>query len=72
MEVLQGEGVANHTGPEPCVGIREGECEASVGELTAQPLSRIRIEPGRRRRCKGTRQHVRMRELECSDGPAWS
>jgi hypothetical protein len=35
-------------------------------------LSRVRIEPGRRRRCEGGRQHVRIRERECPDGPAWS
>lgn len=72
MEARHGEGVANHTDPEPCVGIREGEGEASVGEFTGQPLSRARIEPGRRRRCEGGRQHARIRERECPDGPAWS
>ena len=34
------EGVANHVGPEPCAGIREGVGEASVGVSAGQPLSR--------------------------------
>ena len=33
------EGVANHVGPEPCAGIREGVGEASVGVRAGQPLS---------------------------------
>ena len=40
MRVHYGEGVANHTGPEPCAVIREGGGEASVGDCTGQPLSR--------------------------------
>ncbi|HME24971.1 MAG TPA: hypothetical protein VKI44_27190, partial [Acetobacteraceae bacterium] len=40
MKVRYGEGLATRTGPEPCVGIREGVGEASVGEHTGQPLSR--------------------------------
>ena len=40
MQVHHGEGVATRTGPEPCVGIREGVGEASAGERTGQPLSR--------------------------------
>ena len=34
------EGVANHVGPEPCAGNREGVGEASVGVRAGQPLSR--------------------------------
>lgn len=37
MEVHYDEGVAIHIGPEPCVGIREGVCEASAGECIGQP-----------------------------------
>jgi hypothetical protein len=33
------EGVANHIGSEPCVGVREGDCEASVGRHVGQPWS---------------------------------
>ena len=40
MKVHHGEGVAIRTGPEPCVGTREGVDEASVGEHIGQPLSR--------------------------------
>ena len=40
MRVHYGEGVAIRIGPEPCVGIREGVGEASVGERIGQPLSR--------------------------------
>ena len=39
MQVHYDEGVAIHIGPEPCVGIREGVGEASVGECIGQPLS---------------------------------
>ena len=42
MQVLNEEGVANHLGPEPCVGTREDDSEASAGERTGQPLSRKR------------------------------
>ena len=40
MQVHHDEGVAIHTGPEPCGGAREGAGEASVGERIGQPLSR--------------------------------
>jgi hypothetical protein len=40
VKVHYDEGVAIHIGPEPCVGIREGVGEASVGERLGQPLSR--------------------------------
>ena len=42
MQVLCSEGVATHTGPEPCVRVREGTGEASAGERIGQPLSRER------------------------------
>ena len=40
MKVHCNEGVAIRIGPEPCVGIREEDGEASVGERIGQPLSR--------------------------------
>ena len=43
MEVHHDEGVATHIGPEPCVGFREEDGEASAGERTGQPLSRERL-----------------------------
>ena len=42
MRVLYVEGVAIHDGPEPCVGVREGVGEASVGVVWAGLLSRER------------------------------
>jgi hypothetical protein len=40
VQVHYDEGVAIHIGPEPCVGTREGNGEASVGERIGQPWSR--------------------------------
>ena len=40
MQVSHSEGLANHTGPESCVGIREDAGEALTGERIGQPLSR--------------------------------
>ena len=42
MQVLYSEGVATHTGPEPCGVSREGHGEASAGERAGWPLSRER------------------------------
>ncbi len=39
MQVHCDEGIANHIGPEPCAGAREGVGEASAGERIGQPLS---------------------------------
>ena len=39
MQVRCDEGIANHIGPEPCAGIREGVGEASAGERIGQPSS---------------------------------
>ena len=40
MQVSHSEGVANHTGPESCAGIREDAGEALTGERIGQPSSR--------------------------------
>jgi len=40
VKVHYGEGVATHTGPESCVGIREDVGEALTGERIGQPSSR--------------------------------
>jgi hypothetical protein len=40
VKVLYGEGVATHTGPEPCVVAREGRGEASAGDRAGWPPSR--------------------------------
>ena len=39
VQVLYGEGLASHTGPESCVAVREDRCEALTGECVGQPLS---------------------------------
>jgi hypothetical protein len=39
VQVRYDEGVAIHIGPEPCVAVRKGGGEASVGERIGQPLS---------------------------------
>jgi hypothetical protein len=47
VKVRYGEGLAIHTDPEPCVGAREGDGEASAGEHIGQPWSReSKIVPG--------------------------
>ena len=43
MRVRRDKGVANHIGPEPCAGNREGVGEASVGVRVGQPSSHDRI-----------------------------
>jgi hypothetical protein len=40
VQVLYGEGLASHTGPESCVAVREDRCEALTGECVGQPLVR--------------------------------
>ena len=42
MKESNGEGVATHTGPEPCTVVRKGVGEASAGERAGQVLSRER------------------------------
>lgn len=71
MEVRHDEGVANHIGPSRALPLGEGEGEASVGEFTAQPLSRVRIEPERRRCCEGGRQHNEARDRERLISSTW-
>ena len=43
MKVRHGDGVAIYTSPEPCVAVRKGGREASVGEHIGQPLSPAKI-----------------------------
>src|ERR1700676_4140749 len=73
MEELYIEGVATHDDPEPCVGVREGAGEASVGARAGQA-----IEP-RNHRVRGAavvskigRQHRQQRYRELLVGPARS
>ena len=73
MQVQYGEGIAIHTGPEPCVVAREDGSEASAGERIGQPLSREnKICPGCRRAQNHGRQHGRGHYREHPSGPAWS
>ena len=47
MQVSYSEGVANHIGPESCVGVREDAGEALTGERLRQPSSREKLKvPG--------------------------
>jgi hypothetical protein len=43
VQVRRDDGLANHIGPEPCVVVRKGDGEASVGEHIGQPLSPVKI-----------------------------
>jgi hypothetical protein len=73
VRVHYDEGLANHIGPEPCTGIREG-----VGEAQVKGLQRPAIEPrkwhslGRRRCSVSGRQYGRERYRKRPYGPAWS
>ena len=49
MQVHYDEGLAIHIGPEPCVGVREDDGEASVGEGIGQTLSPENLITGRGR-----------------------
>jgi hypothetical protein len=74
MEEPYGEGVATHTGPESCVGAREGFGEALIGVRAGRVLSR---ENGERLRSadavgRGGRQHLARRERERCQGTARS
>jgi hypothetical protein len=73
VRVLCSEGVATHTGPEPCVVVRKDGGEASAGERIGQPLSRERnLIPGADAvvRAEGNTDGHDRRERP--DGPAWS
>ena len=41
MKVLYIEGLANHIGPESCIGVRKGDGEALTGERAGRVLSRV-------------------------------
>jgi len=43
VQVRCTEGLANHSGPESCAGIREGVSEPLTGERAGQPLSCERL-----------------------------
>lgn len=73
MGELYVEGVATRDGPEPCVGVREGVGEASVGAHVGRAIEpRKNLGTGCRRFQIGGRQHRRQRYRELLLGPARS
>jgi hypothetical protein len=73
MKEPYGEGVAIHTGPESCVGDREGAHEALTGEGAGRVLSRENPQTsGRRRRGGSGRPHLRCRQRKTPRSPARS
>jgi hypothetical protein len=44
VQVLYDEDIASHIARKPCVLSREGQDEASAGDRTGRPLSRVRSE----------------------------
>jgi hypothetical protein len=80
MKESSGKGVANRTGPEPCVGVRKGDGEASAGVRAGRVLSREIHGPGRvPRKLRGAdalgaggRQHRARRYREARSDPARS
>jgi hypothetical protein len=73
MQVLYVEDLANHNGPESCVGIRKGVGEALTGEHAGRVLSREKlIVQGADAVEKSGRQHGLGRYGEHRSGPAWS
>jgi hypothetical protein len=73
VQVHDGEGIANHTGPESCAAYREVCGEALTGERAGQPLSReIFLIQDADAFTFAERQNERVRYRECPNGPAWS
>ena len=67
MRELYIEGVAIHGGPEPCVVVREGGCEASVGVRAGRAIEpRNLLVRGADAVLQGGRQHRRRRFREPS------
>lgn len=72
VQVRCNEGVAIRIGPEPCVGVREGDGEASAGERIGQPWSRESPQ-SRAPTWSETRKATRTKaSRESLFGPAWS
>jgi hypothetical protein len=79
MKESYSEGLANHTGPESCVGVRKDAGEALTGERAGRVLSREIHAPPRGGLLRGAdavehggRRHLRYREGEMSRGLARS
>ena|SRR5438128_11459172 len=74
MQESYGEGVATHTGPESCVGAREGAGEALTGGGAGRVLSREMHEPLRGADAveASGRPHRTRRQREAQPDPARS
>jgi len=79
MELSYSEGLANHAGPESCVGAREGDGEALTGVRAGWVLSREIYAPPRGGLLRGAdavetggRQDLRRRQGKTLRGPARS
>jgi hypothetical protein len=67
------EGVAIHSGPEPCADACKGVGEASAGECAGQPLSRERPVILGADTVPNVEGYTHGRVIsECPDDPAWS
>jgi len=79
MKESYGEGVACHTGPKSCVGVREGEGEALTGVHTGPVLSREIVAPPQGGLLRGAdvvehngRPHLQRRQGKALTDPARS
>ena len=72
MQVLYGEGVAIHTGPEPCAVSREGLGWRRQGHVQAGHRAAKASYPGCRQCYQTGRQHGPPRQREWRYDPAWS
>jgi hypothetical protein len=80
MKESYGEGIATHTDPESCVGVREGAGEALTGGRAGRVLSReIHASPRKRRLLRGAdavevggRPYLTRRYREARRDPARS
>src|SRR5512144_1125510 len=68
MRELYIEGVAIHGGPEPCVGVREGVGEASVGVRGGWAIEPRNWLQSRCRRSRNKRKATRRAELSRAAG----
>ena len=70
MEVSYSEGLASHTGPESCVGVRKDDGEALTGVRTGRVLSReINAPPqGGLLRGADALEFGGRRDLQCREG----
>jgi len=72
VKVHCNEGVAIRIGPEPCVGIREDDGEASAGERIGQPWSRESLKVSGADVVSLTEGNMDGRAIASDVRPAWS